>query len=208
MSKSYISYIFNLIKLATPPIFVFLFKRGFYFLFFQPIKPRKMYRFSLCTLFLIPFLFINSLNAQTEDFSKKIDVGIQLVAGSAINEALGLQGRAYYHFHEKVRVGINYTHYFDGFDASLSQKVIEWNADGHFILTSNDENIGYALAGFNYMKSTEAFEAFSYSEVGWNIGVGGRFRIGEQIAATAELKYIIGNANQVVLGVGFAYIFE
>lgn len=167
-----------------------------------------MYRLSLCLFLSISFLSPIAAQETVNPFAKQIDVGVQIVAGSAINDAIGFQARSHYRFHEKGRAGINYTHYFDGFDASLSQKVIEWNLDGHYIFINNEENITYILAGFNYTKSTEVLEALSYSEVGWNIGAGGRFGIGEQLAATAEIKYTVSNANQLVLGLGVAYIFE
>lgn len=160
-----------------------------------------MKRLTLCLLPFFCLSFTTVLTAQ-------LDAGLQLVAGSEINNALGLKGQVYYRFNDDWRAGINYINYFDGYDFSTSQKVIEWNANANYVFTSNDENIAYALAGFNYTRITQPITAFSSSEVGWNIGVGGRFGIGEQIAATTEIKYIIGNAHQLVLGIGVAYLFE
>lgn len=145
------------------------------------------------------FLFLlitNSLLAQ-------VSLGAGITTGTAINNALGIQFRASYEFEHPWRVSADYINFFDGYDRSIYDRVIEFNANVHYKLTNNDFRYIYGLVGMNYTKAhVPVLSSLSNSEIGWNLGFGGQFDISKKLGMFSEVKYIVGDASQLVISVG------
>ena len=136
-----------------------------------------------------------------------ISAGGGLVYGTEIEE-LGIQLNGYYDLGdvvENLRVGADFTYWFVDDPAS----VWTFNINGHYIFLRPDAALVYGLAGLNiYHYSVEAFGfETSVTEPGLNLGIGGEYSVAEQLGLYAELKYVISDADQAVLGAGARYRF-
>ena len=95
------------------------------------------------------------------------------------------------------------TEYFFNKDLAISPDLIiylsqgwELNLNGTVFLVGIDDLMIYGLGGLN-------FSTFSkITKMGINIGAGANFDIGEKVTPFAELKYILGGFDQLVLGFG------
>lgn len=137
--------------------------------------------------------------------SGDIKVGGGLVYGSEV-EAIGLQANGVYGFTEEISAAADVSIYFpDGYD---------WwaiNLNGHYNFHAEEGTSVYGLAGLNI--ATLSFDvdlgqfgsaSGSDSEVGLNLGGGAEFDV-EFAHVFGEAKYIIGNADQFVIGAGLRF---
>ena len=109
--------------------------------------------------------------------------------------------------------------------------------DGHYILSNTDGMSLYALAGLNftffkfemdnalgglsglgdmgdeygdynnYANALTSSAEITGSDVGVNIGIGGRMPLSDKLFLTGEIKYTLGGANYLNAGVGILYSF-
>lgn len=75
------------------------------------------------------------------------------------------------------------------------------NLNGHYIFTAENEYHIYGLGGLNLATAEPSVPGDSESELGINLGVGGEYHL-ENFSLYSELKYVIGEFDQVVIGVG------
>ena len=70
-----------------------------------------------------------------------------------------------------------------------------WEANGNvnFVLNGNDAVLPYAIAGLNIISSN------GNSELGINAGIGANFDIGGKARPFGEAKYVLGEADQLVI---------
>lgn len=117
-------------------------------------------------------------------------------------EAIGIQAGAKYDFTEVISGSASFGIFFP-----QNYDWWELNADGHYhFLKETDLNV-YGLAGLNYTTFSIDFGpagSVSNSEVGLNIGGGAEFGINFADFYT-ELKYVLGNADQLALSAGLRF---
>ncbi|MCB0620041.1 MAG: hypothetical protein KDC41_15295, partial [Saprospiraceae bacterium] len=83
------------------------------------------------------------------------------------------------------------------------------NVDGHYLFL-NESFLVYALAGLNLAFVSVDLGAFgdaSDSELGLNLGGGIQLPITDALGLLGEVKYVIGDADQLVLTVGAIFGF-
>ena len=117
-------------------------------------------------------------------FSNAQRIGAGLAYGSEISAA-GLAVNGEFFLKKKVAVSPGFIFYFE--DA--------WEVNGNinWILSGNDAILPYVITGLNLISSN------SNSEIGVNAGIGSNFDIGGRSRPFAEVKYVLGNADQLVL---------
>lgn len=135
--------------------------------------------------------------AQSGDFK----VGGGLTYGSEV-EAIGLQANGTYAFTEDIVGAADLTLFFP-------QNYDWWalNINAHYNFLAEEGMSVYGLGGLNYatMKvDLGQFGSASNSEAGLNLGGGAEFDV-EFANLYAELKYVLGNADQLVLGAGLRF---
>lgn len=159
----------------------------------------------LCTV-----LMAETANAQFTN------VGVGLMYGSEI-EQLGLRVDGVYQINEEFRAVADFGFYLPDetdFGGGNTTTVTWWelNLNGNYIFHSDVESglKAYALAGLNYLnfkvESEGQFGSSSASdnEVGLNVGAGGEYAVGFG-NLFAELKYVIGDADQLNIGAGVRF---
>jgi opacity protein-like surface antigen len=136
-----------------------------------------------------------------------ISAGGGFVYGTEIEE-LGIQLNGYYDLGdvvENLRVGGDFTYFF------APEGLTYWtlNANGHYIFLRPDALMVYGLAGLNlsHVSIDLGFVTASDDEIGLNLGAGLEYSVVEQLGLYAEIKYVISEANQAVLGAGARYRF-
>ena len=138
------------------------------------------------------------LSAQAVD----LQLGPGLIYGSDIEE-FGLQFNLYAGIESVVGLRA-------GFDANFwlvdSIDVFSLNANAHYLFFEQEPLAVYALAGLNYFRVS--FNAFGIKgaddELGVNIGAGGQFEMGPGLFF-GELKYVLGEMDQLVVGLGYRF---
>ena len=95
------------------------------------------------------------------------------------------------------------TEYFLNKDLAISPDLIiylsqgwELNLNSTIFLVGIDNVMIYGLGGLNFSTLSKV------TKMGINIGAGVNLDIGERVTPFAELKYILGGFDQLVLGVG------
>jgi outer membrane protein with beta-barrel domain len=157
---------------------------------------------------VIALIFILSIcqsNAQTR-------FGGFLAFGTEI-ETLGIGANGEFFITEEISIAPDILYFFPnktdlGSGEELKLKWFEFNANGHYHFDTGGSVMPYGLAGLNFaivgIESTASSLPFdeSSTEVGLNLGGGADFDIGSNIMPFAEIRFVIGNADQLVLSGG------
>lgn len=155
---------------------------------------------SFLILFFGLMFFANDAFAQEE-----FNLGGGLVYGTEV-EAVGLQVNGNYSFSEQVRGAADIAIYFpdqpDGGDYSFWT----FNANVHYLFHQEDGVNVYGLGGLNYANQevSGGGVSFSNSEVGLNLGAGAEYGV-DFGSLYAELKYVLSDFDQLVLGAGVRF---
>lgn len=130
------------------------------------------------------FLLIIVLFAAILSISHAQRIGGGLAYGAEIKSA-GLAINGEFFLKKKLAISPALIFYFE--DA--------WEANGNinFILSGNDAVLPYVIGGLNIISANKN------SEVGLNAGIGANFDIGGRARPFAEAKYVLGNADQLVV---------
>ena len=138
-------------------------------------------------------------------------IGVMLNFGTEV-EAIGAGVNAEFPILENLSIAPAFIYYFPGdqYGGSLNWWEINGNANYYFV---NNENLGfYGIGGLNYTHVSfdwgdESFGAIESSDgrFGLNLGAGANFNIGSNITPFAELKYVIIDGGQLVLGAGVKF---
>lgn len=172
---------------------------------------KKLIKSSL--ILAISIFAFNAAHAQSEN---EISVGVGLMYGSEI-EKLGIRVDGVYPINEQFRAVADLGFFFPdktdfGGGSSITVTWWELNANGNYLFYTDEESglMAYGLAGLNFttlkVKSEGPFGAGSNSntELGLNIGAGGEYAL-DFANLFAELKFVIGDADQVNIGVGLRF---
>ncbi len=152
-------------------------------------------------IYLPCLLFLFFAQSATAQFS----VGAGLAYGAEL-EDLGIQVKGLYQIDDTWRGAVDLIFYFDGVE---DVNVTEINLNGQYLFGDIESVAPYALAGLNIFRVGTSLDgtSFSASEVGLNVGGGVNFPISETLTGAAELKYVIGDADQLVIGAGVIFSF-
>lgn len=159
--------------------------------------------------FLMAFIGLFSLNAQDlelkagiaypADFEK---LGIQVGAQYGITEEIDLAGGLSLFFPDK-------TEFPDGTGGTTEMKSSLWmlDVDGHYNFDMGSGLNLYPLAGLNFTgsKVKSGNNSVSSTYLGLNIGGGAQYALSETLKAMFEVKYIAGDADQAVIGLGVIF---
>ncbi len=159
--------------------------------------------FSIGALILAMFFVTHTANAQ-------FLLGGGLVYGTDI-EAIGIQANGVYPLDEEKGINLagDLTLYFPDEVPGVDVSLFAINANGHYIFTTTETMMAYALAGLNIaiVKIGVDFGEFigsssvSDTELGINAGAGAQFDVGFGYAY-AEAKLVLGGFDQIVIGGG------
>lgn len=164
-------------------------------------------------------MFVLTFSAATT-YAQVSSAGVGLMYGSEI-EQLGVRGDVVYQINDDFRAVADLGIFFpekNDFGGGVESKVTWWeiNANGNYLYYRDDTRgfMAYALAGLNFATVKVSFEGTtptnniedSETEVGLNIGTGMEYALGFA-NLFAEVKYVLGDADQLNLGLGFRFIF-
>ena len=116
---------------------------------------------------------------------------------------------------------INFISYFGPSTAPQSIEGVkavyrETNLDGHYFLVREEALSAYGLAGLNIstagakIKTNVPFVPNineTETQVGLNIGGGGRYLIADNISLAAEIKYILSKFDQLTVSIAGLFMF-
>lgn len=159
---------------------------------------------------LVLFFFSQKANAQ-------INAGAGLVYGTEI-ENLGININGQYFIKENIAIAPSFTYYFP--KETIGDFKLKWfeiNADANYYFeVSNPKIKPYGLAGlslsvvtvpgFNFGGFAQTEET-STSKLGVNIGGGVDFDIDKAIMPFAQIKYTLGDFDQLAIMAGVRYEF-
>ncbi|MEQ8475038.1 hypothetical protein [Fulvivirga sp.] len=77
------------------------------------------------------------------------------------------------------------------------------NADGHFYFNRSSQASFYGLGGINL--ATAGFDGNTDTELGVNLGAGANFELNKSVTPFAQLKFVVGNADQAVFSFGVRF---
>ncbi|MTI21424.1 hypothetical protein E1176_10375, partial [Fulvivirga sp. RKSG066] len=102
-------------------------------------------------------------------------------------------------------------------NSDLDYKWFEFNANGHYYFDVESSVEPYALGGLNFaFLSIDYYDFFgsegvrnvSETYVGLNLGGGVNFNIDSSIQPYGELRLVLGEADQLVIGGGIRYTLK
>lgn len=156
---------------------------------------KKLLSISL-VLAVILILTIQEVNAQT-------DVGVGLLFGTEV-ETIGLDVRGIHMVTDNIAVAPDLTVF-------LFKERLDWfevNLNANYVFDVDAVADLYALAGLNIAFITPDIEGVDDDtniEAGLNIGGGVTYPLTDFLKAFGELRLVIGDADQLVLGGGLRY---
>jgi outer membrane immunogenic protein len=139
----------------------------------------------------------------------QVRIGAFLGNGTEI-ERWGVGANAEFFINEKMAIQPGLLFYFPETVNNYKFSYWELNGDFHYYFLAQDVVSLYGKAGLNFMNIKVKYDGsgFDYSdsnsEVGVNLGIGANFNVGG-VLPFAELKYVLGDADQgvIMLGVKF-----
>ncbi len=149
----------------------------------------------LAAIAVASFLATSSAQAQ-------FHLGIGLCYGSDIKKP-GVDLRGYYIISPTLRFVSNFHYFFTESGHTF------WTLDGnvHYLFYEyRRQQRLYGIFGLQYAQASIdlGFQRASNSEIGLNIGIGGETRV-DFGAVFGEIKFVLGNYDQLVLGVGLRF---
>jgi hypothetical protein len=152
-------------------------------------------------VFIIP-LFLLSQSSAFAQVKGKSKVGLGLLYGDE-PEAVGLQITGTYRINQHVGFAPDVSIYFPKGNHTVYDGYWAINFNGHYIFAQAVPYQVYALAGLNI--STVNYVGYYNRDhdtrLGINLGLGAEYHL-QYFSLYGEIKYIVSDLNQVVLGVG------
>ncbi len=148
----------------------------------------------------------------------KLLLGGGLAYATDINTA-AIFVKGNYAITEKFEAAAQFTYFFPKKYGGLDVKY-HWMAldlDGHYVFAKQEKMTFYGLAGLNiFMVRIPSYKITVYgqtvetpsssnSDMGLNIGAGGRFGLSDKLSALGEVKYVIGNGSYLQINAGILF---
>ncbi len=162
-------------------------------------------------IFIIVFATISfSISVEAQD--SKILGGIGLNYTSNIS-SMGISAKGVYLIDDVWEASAAFTYLFENNYTNWSML----DLDGHYVFSSDESKAFYGLAGLNFtfwkVQLPTQYESFfgnsgiSGTEVGLNLGVGGRYTLSDKLNLVGEVKYTLGGFGFLTIGAGVLYSF-
>ena len=121
---------------------------------------------------------------------------------------LGFTGRVNYDINDKISVFAGYSLLDSESESGFSLTLSSLDFDVHYHFSSGSTK-PYALAGINITRATAKVLGISQSssETGFNIGGGVLHGLSDKFSLFGEAKYVISDADQLVITAGVHYAF-
>lgn len=142
----------------------------------------------------VALAFIICMMAAVDSSAQKI--GAMLGYGTEV-EALGLGVNGEFNINSKVSISPSFIYWFVD-----NVNVWEFNANVNYYFTTAGSADFYGLAGINLLGAKVEGAEDGNSEVGLNLGAGCNFNIGKNWEPFTEVKFVIGDADQLGLFFG------
>lgn len=156
---------------------------------------------------MIGGLFVSNAQVETR-------VGAMLAYGSEI-ENIGIGATAEFGIMEKLSVAPSFVYFLPKEEGPIKWNWFEVNADANYYFLQDDGFQLFGLAGLNYthvkVKSDVDFGPYGGSydasdgRIGLNLGAGVNLDLGGNIMPFANLKYVIIDDGQLVVGAGVKF---
>lgn len=156
-----------------------------------------MKKLLLISLFVIGLTIAGTDKADAQIGQFKLGGG--LLFGSEV-ESAGIQGNGTYRFSEDIAGAADISIFFPGDDTGLDS-FWSLNVNGHYLFAAEEEYHLYGLGGLNVSTAENSFNNNSDSELGLNLGAGGELHL-SSVSLFGEIKYVISDFDQLVLGAG------
>ncbi|MGS2763047.1 outer membrane beta-barrel protein [Sinomicrobium sp. M5D2P9] len=137
-------------------------------------------------------------------------IGGKLIYGSEI-ENIGIGATAEIPVLDKLVIAPDIGFYFPKNEQGIKTNVFEVNGNVNYYFVEAKTIGFYGLGGLNYthvkVKIDNDFASGSGSngEVGLNLGAGANFHIGQRFLPFAEIKYVLGDYDQLVIAAGIKF---
>jgi outer membrane immunogenic protein len=126
-------------------------------------------------------------------------IGVMLGYGTEVEElGIGINGE--FNINDKVSISPSFVYWFPEDPISWW----EFNANVNYYFTKAGSADFYGLAGINLF-GYNIEDGDGQSEVGLNLGAGANFDIGKSWEPFTELKFVIGDADQLGLFFGVKF---
>ena len=147
------------------------------------------------------FMFSSSL-IKAQDFS----VGGGLGYGSQIN-TIGINFRGDVKFYKQWSITPHFNYFFNKQKGDVTEKWNAFNVDGHYFFELDQTWNVYPLFGVNFATVSEKVNdiTFSNSDIGINLGFGSEYIFDRRLSGFGEIKYVISDADQLVLTFGLLF---
>ncbi|MEN7550826.1 outer membrane beta-barrel protein [Rapidithrix thailandica] len=158
---------------------------------------------------LITTFVLGSLFAISTAFAQQgvINVGGGLVYGSEI-ENLGLGVNGQYFFTDNIAGQAEINFFFPKEQGAIKSSLWDISLNANYVFDTDIAVKPYLLGGLNIasakVKAESIYGDFTSTDtkVGLNIGGGADFDIGKAVTPNAQLRYVIGDYDQLVLLLG------
>jgi opacity protein-like surface antigen len=164
---------------------------------------------------LLSFLVFSASTAYAQSDNIKIGGGIILGTGVSgidqVDNNFGLKVDGIYTINEEFRAGADFGFYFPHEENGFKQTVWELNFNGNYVFHNQDALLLYGLGGINitnisFDQSNNQGFNISGSDSEFGLNVGGGLEYGLDFGDLfAELKYVLSDADQLVLGAGVRF---
>lgn len=144
--------------------------------------------------------------------AQKNNVGAGIAYGSEV-ENMGLGVNAEFSILPNLTISPSFIYFFPEKNPYVTLNLWEINGNVNYYFLNNDKMGVYGLGGLNYTHASAKSDFLGYSntaksgEVGLNLGGGFKYHLNESWSPVAELKYVIGDYDQLVMMVGMKYNF-
>jgi outer membrane protein X len=129
-------------------------------------------------------------------------IGTKIAYGSEI-ESFAIGGKATFGLDNRFSISPEIMYFFENDNVSA----FTLNGDLHYALNNNWSGFKpYLIGGVNYTDldlNNGRFDDRSDSEWGLNLGFGAAYPISSSVRFISEVKYVLSDFDQLVIGVGF-----
>jgi hypothetical protein len=128
--------------------------------------------------------------------SNRVGPMISFASGDVDEVGIGVVGE--FGVAQKISIAPQFILYFpDNFD------FFELNLNANYYFFNQDVFELYGLGGLNFARASA--NGNSNTELGLNVGVGTNFQIGKSFVPFAELRFTVGDYDQLALGLGVKF---
>ncbi len=140
-------------------------------------------------------------------------IGVFVGYGSEI-ESIGFGANAEFPIADKLTIAPSLMYFLPNDTEFIKTTIFEVNGNVNYYFADSDALSFYALGGINYTSVKVKVDDFGFGigggsasegKIGLNLGAGANFNIDKNWMPFAELKYVLGDFDQLVLVAGVKF---